>query len=464
MITIQFFGGALEVTGALYLVKTDKAQFLIDCGLFQVGAFADKRNYQPFSFDVSKIDFVCITHAHIDHSGRLPKLDKAGFSGKIHTTKGTADLMRLMLEDSHGLLEEEAKHLKKDPLYDHKDVEHTFEHLETHEYGESFEPVRGIEVKFQNSGHILGSSIIEIWIDTKIHSPKSKKDKEKIKIVFTGDLGNWPNPLLQKPAVINEADYLVIESAYGDRLHEATQKRKDVLEDVIEEVVRRRGVVMIPSFAVERTQVLLSELNELVENGRIPKVPVFLDSPLAIKATAIYKQNRQYFNEGMNKLLDVGEEIFRFPGLKMTATTEESKAINDVIGPKIIIAGSGNSMGGRIMHHERRYLSDPNSAIIIVGYQVASSLGRKLLEGADVVKIFGEKIPVRARVVHIEGYSGHADREALFKFVEPVRHVVKKVFVVQGEEHAALNFAQFLKDNLAVEAEAPSFGGSFALE
>lgn len=455
MLSIQFLGAAQEVTGAMHHVRTSKNQFLVDCGLFQVGAFADKRNYELFPIDVSKIDFLVITHAHIDHSGRVPKLIKEGFRGKIFCTKGTADLMRLMLEDGQGLLAEEAKHLKLPPLYEVVDVEKAMSLVETHEYGEEFSPVEGITVRLQDAGHILGSSIAEVWVKT---------GHTKRKIVFTGDLGNWPTPLLQNTAVIEEADYLVIESAYGDRLHEAIERRKDILEDVLQETIKNKGVVMIPTFAVERMQILLSEINELVEHGRIPVVPTFVDSPLAIKATHVYEYNRQYFNQKTTALIMSGDNIFKFPGLKLTLTTQESKAINDVPPPKIILAGSGSSTGGRILHHERRYLSDPHSVLIVVGYQSAGSLGRKLIEGETVVKIFGEDVVVRARIVNIEGYSGHADREKLLEFVRPMRNSLKQVFVVQGESHSAQSFAKLVEDTFAVRAVAPARGTEFALD
>jgi len=462
MVKIQFFGAAQEVTGALYHSRTGNNQFLIDCGLFQGRKFAERRNYKKFPFDASKIDFVLITHAHIDHVGRLPKLIREGFKGKVYTTKGTRDLMRLMLDNSQGLLQREARVLKLKPIYSRADVGKTFNFFEVYEYGKKFKPAENVTVRFQDAGHILGSSVIELWLAGEKRRVKSKS--KEIKIVFTGDLGNYPTPLLRAPVIIKEADYLIIESAYGDRVHEFVKKRKDLLEDVIEETIVRNGVLMIPTFAVERTQVLLSELNELVENGRIPRIPVFLDSPLAIKATAVYRKNRQYFNKKTTRLIYSGDEIFRFPGLKFTLTADESKAINKVNPPKIIIAGSGNSEGGRILHHELRYLSDPASTILIVGYQVAGSLGRRLLEGVKTVKIFGRRVPVRARVAHIGSYSGHADRNHLLKFVKPMRSSLKRVFVVQGEKKSAKSFAKLVEDSFAISTIVPVLGMEFALE
>jgi len=447
---ISFFGGAREVTGSCYLVESAKAKFLVDCGLFQSGAFADKRNKEAFNFNSKEIDFVLITHAHTDHTGRLPILCKEGFNGKVYATQGTLDLAKIVLEDSQGLMEDEARREGEGPPYTKEDVECVFDKFEGREYHKKFKPAPDVEVQFLDAGHILGSAIIEVWADGK-------------KLVFTGDLGNPPTPLLKPTELVKDAECLFIESTYGNRLHEDRLKRKDILEDAVEETIHKGGTVMIPSFAIERTQELLFEFNELVENGRIPRTPVFLDSPMAIKATEVYKKYEHYFNKEAKYIIRSGDDLFKFPGLKMTISSKESKAINEVSPPKIIIAGSGNSQGGRILHHELRYLSDPSSAIIFVGYQVAGSLGRRIFEGAQEVKIFGEVIPVRARVVAIGGYSAHADQNALMNFVRNSKDTLKKVFVVQGEEEAAMDLAQNIKDHLAIDADVPYFGESVSI-
>lgn len=420
---------------------------MVDCGLIQGARHAEEKNYERFPYEPKSIDAVFITHAHIDHIGRLPKLVKDGFLGKIYMTRPTCDFSHIMLNDSQELMREEAKDEKKDPLYTKQDVAKTLEFIECIDYDKEIEPTEDIKVRFQDAGHILGSAIIEIWAGD-------------IKIVFSGDLGNSPVPLLRPATFINEADYVVIESTYGDRQHEDIDLRKNLLEDVIEDTVRRGGVLMIPAFAMERTQELLYELNSLVENKRIPEIPVFIDSPLAIKATEIYKKYPSYFNQEAVYLIKSGDKIFQFPRLQFTQTTEESKAINDVAPPKIIIAGSGMSTGGRILHHERRYLSDPNSTILFIGYQVAGTLGRRIFDGAKTVKIFREEISVNCEVRAIGGYSAHADQEQLENWAKKIKEGgrLKKIFAVQGEEGPALALVQLLRDHLGIDAHAPMLG------
>ncbi len=455
MATIKFLGGAGEVSGACYLIEAQGAKFLLDCGLFQGASFCDKRNYEHFGFDAKTIDFVILSHAHIDHSGRLPKLMHEGFEGRIYATSATADLVKIMIEDAQGLLEEEAQRKKIQPLYKKEDAEKMEEHLTGVDYGKKINPKKGITFQFLEAGHILGSAIVEVWI-------KDSAQKET-KIVFSGDLGNPQSPLLRPAEKVSQADYLIIESAYGGRNHETKEKRKDILEDAIEDTINKKGVLMIPAFAVERVQQILFEIDSLVEQGRIPSVPVFLDSPLAIKATQIYKEHEADFNEQTQKMISEGEEIFSFPGLKLTLAPEDSKAILDVPPPKIIIAGSGNSMGGRILHHEKNYLSDARNAILIVGYQNSGSLGRKLIDGAKEVKIYDEIVPVRARAIHLDGYSAHADQKTLLNFVKEMRYGLKKIFVVQGEHNSSFELAQRVKDDFAVSAEIPVLGLEYKL-
>ncbi|GIW65346.1 MAG: hypothetical protein KatS3mg093_325 [Candidatus Parcubacteria bacterium] len=298
-------------------------------------------------------------------------------------------------------------------------------------------------------GHILGSTIIVIRAEGKT-------------LVFSGDLGNYPAPLIKSTEKIDYADYLTIESAYGDRIHKK-ESTEEELEDVIEETVKRGGVLLIPSFAMERTQDLLYHLNQLVEGGKIPSVPVFVDSPLAIKLTSVYSKYRKYFNDNIKNIIHSGDDILNFPKLKTALTTEESKAINDVPAPKIIIAGSGMMHGGRILHHAQRYLPNSKNTILFVGYQAEGSLGRQILDGAKKVKIFGEEIEVNAEVKQIENYSAHADQTQIIEWIRPMRLSLKKVFIVQGEEKASGALAQKLKDELALDAVIPSFKESFML-
>lgn len=440
------------VTGANYLLESNlpasrhgSAKILIDCGLFQGEKHAEDKNYEDFPYKPEEIDYLLITHAHLDHIGRIPKLYKDGFRGKILATKPTKDFTYEMLLDSQEILEKEAKELKRKPLYTHEDVEKSSELIEGVEYGEKIKLGKDIFCRFREAGHILGSAIIEIWA-------------EKKKIVFSGDLGNPPVPLLRPTEFIDEADYVVIESAYGDRVHEARDQRQNLLENAIEDTVTGGGVLMIPAFALERTQELLYELNELVENHRIPRIPIFIDSPLALKALDVYKKYPEYYNKEATYLIKSGDDLFKFSGLVFTETTEESKRINDIKPPKVIIAGSGMSTGGRILHHEIRYLPDPGSCLLLVSYQVAGSLGRRILDGAKEVKIFNETVPVRAKVKEIGAYSAHADQEMLRNWVDKIKRPIKRVFVVQGEEGPALALVQLIRDHLGIDARAPMTG------
>ncbi len=445
---LTFCGGARNVSGANYLLDN----ILIDCGLSQEGSFAEKINFEKFPYEPKKIKAVLITHAHIDHIGRLPQLYKAGFRGKIYSTSPTKDFAEDLLIDSENILAKEAEIKNKPHLYDLEDINRTMALWETVNYHQKLQ-IENFEIEFFDAGHILGSAFIVI------------SDK-KTKIVFSGDLGNVPAPLVRDTEKIEQADYVLIESAYGNRIHENMAYRKDILEDVIENTIKSGGVLMIPAFAMERTQELLYELDELVKNGRIPRAPIFIDSPLAIKLTATYKkysQNSDYFDDEAIELFKKGDKIFDFPGLRFTLTKELSKEINDVPAPKIIIAGSGMSQGGRILHHEFRYLSDPRSTILFIGYQSAGSLGRHILDGAKTVKIFNEKIPVRCKIKSIDAYSAHADQPKLLNWLKPMRSSLKKVFVVQGEEDQALPLVSKIRDELAIDAEAPSRGESVVL-
>jgi len=449
---LTFCGGAKNVTGANYLLESGSTKILIDCGLCQGDSASERLNYKPFPYDPKTIKAVLITHSHIDHIGRLPKLYKDGFRGKIFSTPPTKDFSEELLIDSEHLLAKEAEGKKLPPLYGLEDINKTMALWQTVDYHKKFE-IDGLSAEFFDAGHILGSSFIVVSAEGK-------------RIVFSGDLGNVPAPLVKDTENIKEADYVLIESAYGGRLHEDVASRKDMLEDAIEETIKAGGVLMIPAFAMERTQELLFELNELVENNRIPGAPVFIDSPLAIKVTSIYKKYSQdpgYFDQEAIAALKREDEIFNFPRLKLTLTTEESKEINSVPAPKIIIAGAGMSQGGRILHHERRYLSDPKSMILFIGYQANGSLGRRILDGAKTVKIFGEEIPVRCRVKAIGGYSAHADQKGLLNWLRPMRFELKKVFVVQGEEDQMSPLIQKIKDELAVEAIMPSLGEEIVL-
>lgn len=444
---LTFYGGVKEVTGANYLLESGDTKILIDCGLLQGGHFSEDHNWRPFPYNPKEITAVFPTHAHIDHTGLFPKLVKEGFTGKVYSTPPTKDFANLLLTDSEHILINEAKKLNQPPLYGVREIEELMASWEGVPYHQEI-TVGPFKVTFYNAAHILGSSIIAIEAEGK-------------RIVFSGDLGNSPAPIIGVTEKLEEADYCLVESTYGNRLHPPVPE--GMFEDVIEFIGKSGGVLMIPSFAMERTQKLLFEINELVENGRVPRMPIFLDSPLAIKITSVYKTYQEYFDKKTINLLRGDDLLFDFPGLKKTLTSQESKAINEVKPPKIIIAGSGMSQGGRILHHEKRYLSDPNSVILFIGYQTRYSLGGRIQRGDKKVKIHGEEIPVRCKVFTLSGWSAHGDQKQLLEWLYPMRLSLKKVFVIQGEEEPAATLAQKIVNDLAVSAEIPEEGRPYEL-
>lgn len=474
---LTFCGGVGSVTGANFLLEISGKKILIDCGLVQGSHFADEENRKAFSYDPASIDFLLVTHAHIDHIGRIPKLVADGFRGKILSTPETHALTRLMLEDALKLIEQECRETGTLPLYEHHDVAKALELWGDIPYHENRELFQGVSVYLKDAGHILGSSMFEITqtadlrgyeemrinADAEMEGRGTEKKKLRRKIVFTGDLGNSPTPILRDTETVTDADYLVMESVYGDRNHEDQSSRRKHLKDVIIRTVKRNGTIIIPIFSLEKTQVLLYELHELEEAREIPVMPVFLDSPLAIEVTKVYRAMRSNWND--SALAEAGD-IFRFPRLKYTAHSEESKAILNVPAPKIILAGSGMSNGGRIIHHEANYLPGSQNTILFVGYQTAGSLGRQIQDGAKEVHINGQKVVVRARVETISGYSSHKDSEHLIQFVETAAkgNPRLKVFAVMGEPKSALFLVQRLRDYLGVEAVAPEQGESVEIE
>ncbi len=446
---ITFYGGTGSVTGSNFLLEADGKKILIDCGLTQGLKLADDINWEPFAYNPKEIDILFVTHSHVDHVGRIPKLLAEGFRSKIYSTKPTRALALPMLEDTAGILSNNTD-LHLDKIYTSENIKLAMSLWEGFDYHEKINITPNLEVSMLNAGHILGSAMICFTYNGK-------------KILFTGDLGNSPSPILPDTEKVTDIDYLVMESVYGDRNHESREDRRKFLEETIEDNYKRKGTLIIPTFSLERSQELLFELNSLVENDRIPVMPIFLDSPLAIRLTEVFKQFRTYFNETAQKAMSHDKYLFDFPGLHSTLKSEESKMIGNVPNPKIVIAGSGMSTGGRVVHHERHYLPDPNNTLLLTGYQAVGSPGRLIQEGVKTVRITGEDVIVRAHVGTIFGYSGHKDSDGLLNFVEDTQETVKKVFVVMGEPKSSMFLVQKLRDNLGIEAYAPEQGTSVTL-
>ncbi|RJQ31312.1 MBL fold metallo-hydrolase [Candidatus Parcubacteria bacterium] len=476
-IKIHFYGGVEEVTGSNYLVEVpgERGSFklLVDCGLFQGTKVSEEKNNEDFPYEPASIDALLVTHAHLDHIGRIPKLIREGFNGKIYSTPPTKDFAKLMLIDSIGVLSKEAKRNgKAGPIYDESDVEKAMTLWETRNYRQPF-ALGDIEIVFRDAGHILGSAMIEMKLMSSQSSgfeadqfaslTAGAGSKGHKKILFSGDLGNSPEPLLNPTEEISDADLMVIESTYGERLHEDVSEADNKLERMIEDVARTKGVLMIPAFSLERTQRILYQINNLVENGRIPRLPIYLDSPLSIKATAVYKNYLNLYNDEARNSVLAGDDLFNFPGLVQTLQTEDSKKISDSVSPKVIIAGAGMCNGGRILHHLKHYLPKENSVLLLVSYQAAGSLGRQLQDGAKLVTIMGEKVAVGAKVEKIWGYSSHADLNGLLQFASKSADTLKKVFVTHGELKSSSFFSQRLRDYMGINAVIPKIGESFEI-
>ena len=446
---ITFCGGTGLVTGANFLLEIDGKKILVDCGLIQGIKLADDINWDPFLYDPKEIDILFVTHGHVDHLGRIPKLIKEGFHGKIYSTEPTKGLAEPMLEDTAGILSKNTD-LGLDKIYTEENIKLALSLWQGFGYHEKIKITDNVEVCFFNAGHILGSAMIEFLYNGK-------------KILFTGDLGNSPSPLLPDTEKITDTDYLIMESVYGDRNHESRDDRQRLLAEAIQDNHKRKGTLIIPTFSLERSQELLFELDALVENDRIPIMPIFFDSPLAIRLTEVFKRYKSYLNENAQKAMSPGIFLFDFSGLHNTLKSEESRLIVNVPNPKIVIAGSGMSTGGRIVHHEKHYLPDPNNTLLLTGYQSVGTPGRLIQEGLKTVPITGEDVIVRAHIVTISGYSGHKDSNGLLNFVEDMQNSIKKVFVVMGEPKSEMFLAQKLKDNLGINAFVPEQGSSITL-
>lgn len=443
---ISFYGAAGEVTGACTLLEQGKFKILVDCGMFQGSHFNEDKNNRPLGFDPKSLTAVIVTHAHLDHTGRLPLLIKKGYGGFFYATPATIELTRLILEDAVEVMEENSRKYGTPVLYNLKDVAEACDRFKSLDYYEELILKPGwwnkIIIKFYEAGHIFGSVFAEIKIGRR-------------KIVFSGDIGNVNAAILRETDNLpDKADLLICESTYGNRQHEISDNPFEVVEKIVSASMRRGGVLMIPAFSLERTQELLYRLNDFVDRRReLPRVPIFLDSPLAIKATAVYKKYPRYYDEEAKRLMEEGENFFDFSGLKLCLTRGESESINHVPAPKIIIAGAGMMNGGRIQHHAIRYLSDKNNTLLIIGYQAEGTLGRKILDGHSSVKIFGETIPVKAYVKAVGSLSAHADQRKLLDWIKSGRLPPKRIILNHGEPKAAAALGARLKEEIKVKVE-----------
>ena len=472
---ITFLGATKTVTGSNYLVEAAGKKFLVDCGMYQGKVTGELENEDPFLFNPSEIDFVLLTHAHIDHSGRIPKLYIEGYKNPVYATKATCELCEIMLPDSGHIQEVEIewrnrKRIREGkealpPLYTAEDAIRSLELFEKVNYDEIVEITDSLRVRFNDAGHMLGSSIIEIW---------ATEDGKTTKAVFTGDLGNNDLPLLDAPTMISNADYLVMESTYGNRLHMRNDDKAKLFLDIVSETLDKEGTVIIPSFAVGRTQEILYEINRLKEEHKddeefmrkydtLMRVPVYVDSPLAISATEIFKKNTDLFEDEIKERIIHGDNPLEFPGLQFTRTADESKLLNEKNDPCIIISASGMCEVGRIKHHLKHNLWKETSTILFVGYQAPGTLGRSIIDGAKKVKIFGEEIAVNARVEYIEGYSGHADQEWLLNFVYSFHNPPKHIFLVHGEEEGQEVLKQKIEETAKIPVSIPNYAEQYEL-
>lgn len=471
---ITFLGATRTVTGSNFLVEGAGKKFLVDCGMWQGKAEIEEENGQDFEFNPAEIDFMLLTHAHIDHSGRIPKLYKEGFKNKVYAHKATCDLCALMLPDSGHIQEMESewknkKRMRKGenplpPIYTAEEAARCLEIFEPVKYDEIIEITPQIQVRFNDAGHMLGSSMIEVWVE---------EDGKRTKAVFTGDIGNNDIPLLSSPTMIEDTDYLVMESTYGSRFHIKNDQKAELFLDIVSETLDNGGTVVIPSFAVGRTQEILYEINHIKEEEQddefrrkyknLMKTPVYVDSPLAISATEVFRENMDLFDEETQEEIMRGDNPLEFSGLQFTRTADESKALNQDPRSSIIISASGMCEVGRIKHHLKHNLWNPKSTILFVGYQAPGTLGYSIVNGAKTVKILGEEIAVNARIEYIEGYSGHADQEWLMNFIYSFIKKPKHIFLVHGEPESQEILKTKILEETGIGVTIPEFGETYDL-
>lgn len=447
---LSFHGGVRGVTGSCYrlIVKDDTGnehQYLFDCGLFQGEHMCGDQNFQPFGFEAKQIEAVFITHPHADHTGRLAKLVDEGFEGPIYMTRPCVGLSKLVLEDAYHIMKEEAKRCGTPVLYEIEDLEKTFSLVHGVGYHEEIQPASGMKVYFHDAGHVLGSAYISMEAEGK-------------RVIFSGDIGNDDVPILPETEPISRATAVVCESTYGHRVHEPTSEREEKLRKVIVKTIEQKSVLLIPAFSIERTQELLYALDQILEHDLHTTIPVYLDSPMAIKATHLYRHFKHYLKFDTPILHEQDNDFFSFKNLRETLRVEESKTINDVPAPKVIIAGSGMMSGGRIMHHLIRYLPDPNTIVLIIGYQAQGTLGRRIYAGAKEVQIFGQQVEVRAKTMAIGAFSAHADKHKLMRWLKPQDgQMPKHIFLTHGDPEAKEVFATYLRDELGTNVVIPAF-------
>lgn len=467
---IKFCGASTGVTGSCHLLTSGEHKILLDCGQFQGGKAQDALNYEKFPFEPSEIECVVLSHAHIDHCGRLPLLTKRGFEGKIYCTDATADLLSVMLKDSAYIHEKETEWKNRkaeragreqvEPLYTIEDAEKTLSFVSPILYDQQIEINSDMKIVFNDAGHILGSAITELWV--------TEDDKES-KIVFSGDLGMEGRPILRDPTYIKKADYVIMETTYGNRIHKELGSGVEKLIEIILNTTRRGGNVVIPSFAVGRTQELIYELNRFYDSNNeyrkeLDKIFVYIDSPMATTATEIFRRNAQVFDEETREYILKGDNPLEFKNLKFTRTSKESQDLNFNKEPKIIISASGMCEAGRIRHHLKHNLWNPKNSIVFVGYQGQGTLGRSLVEGIKMVTLFGEEIQVNAEIHNLEGFSGHADQNGLFAWLAHFEQKPKQIFLVHGEEESKKDFAKLVNEKLSYEPIVVMGNSEFELD